>query len=145
MKLGLQFQALPEVKSDLESSAYTPHKTVKYEKHIKASYRSVSNTMISEKSPIEIEILAFFAVPKSTSKKDKNRMLLGEILPTKKHDSDNAIKIVLDALNGVAYADDKQICDVKFKKIYGEKPRLEIKIKQIMEEQSDEKNQYFRR
>lgn len=55
--------------------------------------------------PVEISILALYPVPKYASKKTKNLMLNGCLLPTKKPDSDNTIKIILDALNGVAYCD----------------------------------------
>lgn len=111
------------------SITYTPLKTIKYENKIKASCKTVSKVKFEENIPLEIEILALFAVPKSTNKKDKVDMLSGKVLPTKKPDLDNISKVVFDALNGVAYRDDKQVCDVKFKKFYGEMPRLEIKIK----------------
>ena len=55
--------------------------------------------------PVEISILALYPVPKYASKKTKNLMLNGCLLPTKKPDSDNTIQIILDALNGVAYCD----------------------------------------
>lgn len=58
-------------------------------------------------------------------------MLNGEILPTKKPDSDNIIKIILDALNGIAYHDDSQICSIHFEKKYAEIPVTKITIKEI--------------
>ena len=60
-------------------------------------------------------------------------MIKGEILPTKKPDIDNIMKVVLDALNGVAYFDDKQVCKVNFIKMYSEEPRLKILIRKIGE------------
>ena len=36
-------------------------------------------------------------------------MLGGEIMPTKRPDGDNVIKVVLDALNGVAFHEDGQV------------------------------------
>ena len=41
-------------------------------------------------------------------------MLNGRLFPTKKPDADNIIKVILDALNGLAYRDDSQICMVYF-------------------------------
>lgn len=38
--------------------------------------------------------------------------------PDKKPDIDNILKIVLDGLNGVAYADDKQVIEVRCRKFY---------------------------
>ena len=51
--------------------------------------------------------------------------------PTKKPDSDNIIKIILDALNGVCYYDDAQICKVNFEKKYAEISETRITIKGI--------------
>jgi len=52
------------------------------------------------------------------------------LLPIKIPDTDNIIKIVADALNGVAYRDDAQIVRVEASKFYGEKPRLFIRIEE---------------
>lgn len=45
-------------------------------------------------------------------------------MPTKKPDSDNIIKIILDALNDTAYFDDCEICSISFFKKYGEIPQI---------------------
>lgn len=55
-------------------------------------------------------------------------MLQGKILPTKKPDCDNIAKIICDALNGVAYDDDKQIVALKVTKIYSDEPRVIVWI-----------------
>lgn len=47
---------------------------------------------------------------------------------SKKPDFDNLIKFVCDAMNGVFYNDDAQICDCEIKKYYSVKPRTEIWI-----------------
>ena len=52
--------------------------------------------------------------------------------PIKKPDSDNIIKIILDALNGVCYYDDAQICKVNFEKKYAEISETRITIKEIV-------------
>lgn len=93
---------------------YTPKETTEYEKLVKASYTAVSKAKFERNLPLEISILALYPVPKSVNKKLKSSMLKGGILPTKKPDSDNIIKIILDALNCVAYRDDAQICKVYF-------------------------------
>jgi Holliday junction resolvase RusA-like endonuclease len=53
----------------------------------------------------------------------------GELLPSKKPDIDNVLKIVLDALNGVAYKDDSKVVSVSGKKIYSDEPKLVIEMK----------------
>lgn len=63
-------------------------------------------------------------------------MNMGKIFPTKKPDIDNVIKVIADALNGVAYDDDKQIIDVSARKVYSETPRVDVRIRIIEPEES---------
>ena len=87
---------------------------------------------MSEKFPkgiaLKVNITALFAIPKRFNKEKRKKALNGEILPTKRPDSDNVIKIILDALNGVAYHDDAQVCEVYFEKKYAEKSKTIIAI-----------------
>ena len=53
----------------------------------------------------------------------------GKILPRRKPDIDNVLKVVLDSLNGIAYKDDAQVVAVHGRKIYGNEPKLIIEIK----------------
>lgn len=121
-----------------KSVAYTPLKTIDYEKKVRASYNAVSKTKFEKYTPIEVNITAFFSTPRSVSKKLTNAMLEGRFLPTKKPDCDNIIKIILDALNGVAYHDDSQVCKIKFEKRYAQVPEVEVTIKEIRYENSED-------
>lgn len=87
--------------------------------------------MWGEAEPLEVQITAIYEPPKSTSKREKARMLSGELLPTKKPDADNIAKVVLDALNGVAYRDDSQIVRLMVKKEYGEESGLRVQISEV--------------
>ena len=53
--------------------------------------------------------------------------------PTLKPDTDNIAKIVCDALNGVAYHDDKQITSLTVDKVWAEDgiERVEIDVEQL--------------
>ncbi len=115
------------------SVTYTPRQTIEYEKLVRASYTTVSKVKFQKDEPLEISILALFPIPQHASKKLKELMLNGDILPTKKPDSDNIIKIILDALNGVCYHDDAQICRVYFEKMYAEIPETKILIRNVKE------------
>lgn len=53
------------------------------------------------------------------------------IRPTKKPDMDNIIKIIADALNGIAYYDDSQIVDTAVRKFYSDEPRVVVKISEV--------------
>ena len=67
-------------------------------------------------------------VPKSDSKLVKKRKLEGYIRPMVTPDTDNLAKSLLDALNGLAYGDDKQIVELEVKKFYGETEEAKIKL-----------------
>lgn len=58
-------------------------------------------------------------------------MLNGEISYIKKIDSDNLAKSILDALNGVAYDDDSQVCLLIVQKLYAEVARVEVILEEI--------------
>ena len=88
---------------------------------------------------IKVRIQAFYEVPKSCSKVRRTAMLNGELLPAKKPDIDNVVKAVLDALNKVAYRDDNQVVELKIRKQYSERPRLEICNERLEEFLSFEK------
>lgn len=111
---------------------YTTKETENYEAYIRMSYlNEVGREML--KGAIAAEIVGVFPIPKSTSKKKRQQMIDGEIHHTKKIDCDNLAKTILDALNGVAYDDDKQVCQLNVSKIYGEEPEVRVKLTEIGE------------
>ena len=110
--------------------AYTPKDTVDYENCIR-NYAGMIHQKFNHGIPLEVTIDAHYKIHKSVSKKVKQEMLEHKTLPTKKPDCDNVIKVVLDALNGVLYDDDAQVCNVNFKKFYSAEPRLEILIRSL--------------
>ncbi len=96
------------------SITYTPKQTVEYENQIRSIYSKVANFKFERHVPLEVAILALFEPPQSVSQKVRALMLNGEILPTKRPDGDNIIKVVLNALNGMAFHDDGQVCKIYF-------------------------------
>lgn len=108
---------------------YTPEETTSYENLIKrACQDSRDGIYFGVDQPIGLGIKAYYPIPASTSKKARTAMLSGQMLPTKKPDCDNIVKIVADALNGIAYHDDKQIVLNVVEKHYAEEPRVEVII-----------------
>lgn len=106
---------------------YTPEKTKNYETLVKELYFTrLGQTMLE--GELTVEIKAYFGISKSASKKARDEMERGLRRPIKRPDIDNIIKSVTDALNGVAYADDSQIIEVKASKHYSSSPRVELKI-----------------
>lgn len=83
---------------------------------------------------LSMKVTAYFQISKSVSKKKREQMLDGIIRPTVKPDADNCIKNIADALNKVAYDDDKAIVSVSFDKLYSDRARTEIIISEIEKE-----------
>lgn len=109
---------------------YTPADTASYENLIKVQFRIACGKWYSE-MPLKMKITAIHGIPKSTSKKDRARMLSGELKPTKKPDADNICKIICDALNGIAYKDDTQVVELKMQKAYGELEKVIVEIEEL--------------
>lgn len=101
---------------------FTPAKTVNYEIFIKEIY--MINKLPVIVGAIKAEILIIYGITKSTSKKDRLLMLSDILKPCKKPDIDNIMKIIFDALNGIAYKDDSQIVQVSCRKMYGDEPKV---------------------
>ena len=109
---------------------YTPYATRAYENAIRQAYIAAGGDVID--GPIHIDIEAVSGIPKSVSKKQRAERLMGNVLSAKKPDIDNVEKIVLDALNGVAYPDDANVVSVrKIKGRYEEGPRLIVRVREI--------------
>lgn len=107
--------------------AYTPKQTIEYENWVKQCYISeYGQTMLD--GQIKAEIKAYFRIPKSFSKKKRKLIELGELRPTKKPDTDNIAKSVLDSLNGIAYKDDSSIVELKVSKYFDDQPRVEVTL-----------------
>lgn len=106
--------------------AYTPKKTIDYEKKVIECY-----TGEKFEGALRVEITAYYPIPKATSKKNREKMLKGEIKCEKKPDIDNIAKIILDALNGIAYEDDKQVVSLLVNKMYGEVPKVAVSLQNL--------------
>ena len=107
---------------------YTPEKTASYENFVKLCYL---NKYKGQKLDGEIsaDIIAYFSIPKSFSKKKRYQAIEGKIKPTKKPDTDNIAKTILDSLNGIAFEDDKQVVALLVKKLYGEEAKVVVTLK----------------
>ena len=110
----------------------TPENTVLYENFIKDRYLQMAKgAFLEREKPVTLRIIARYLPPKSVSKKRKFDMLEGRELPLKKPDMDNIVKVVADALNGVAYHDDTQIVSLSMEKFYSGSPRVEVSISNL--------------
>lgn len=111
--------------------AYTPTETAEYEEKVRVAYKEQCNEYYSKDKAIGLTILAIFEPSKSDSKRVREDKLLGKIQPMKKPDWDNIGKIICDALNGVAWEDDKQVISATVLKQYGEAAAVIVGITEI--------------
>lgn len=102
--------------------AYTPSETLAYENLIKAIFmkNKPANYEIM-KDGVSLDITAFFIKAKS------NKM----IYPCLKCDIDNIFKCVSDALNGIAYIDDKQIVKTSCYKLFGNSEKIIVTVEDL--------------
>ena len=108
-------------------NVYTPVRTMLYEKQIRKAFIETGASMFE--GAVYVEIEAVFGVQRSATKKQREARLKGEELAIRKPDVDNIAKIVLDALNGLAWKDDAQVVSIRvIKGRYEEKPRLLCRI-----------------
>lgn len=112
-------------------NTYTPKKTKNAESIIAVLYKQKYGRHGFEKGvPLCAEITFFMKIAESDTKKTKMAKILGKLRPTKKPDIENMAKTVFDALNKVAYYDDSQIVDAVLRKVWSEKARTEIVIRE---------------
>ena len=107
---------------------YTPEKTVSYESTIAlvASQAMVGRTPIE--GPVVASIFIALPIPASWSKKKQAQAAADQLLPITKPDSDNVVKAIFDAINGVVWGDDTQVVDHVARKRYRARPGVSVTI-----------------
>lgn len=99
---------------------FTPQKTKDFEARVRAAALDAMQSRGWEPTdePVRVEITCFFLPPKSATKKFLNQIDNTLVPYDKKPDADNIAKAVCDAMNGVVFKDDMQICSVACDKWY---------------------------
>lgn len=134
LKFKVLGQAKPKqsVKFTRSGMRYTPKDAVIYANWIRNSfiiaYPKHKPEML-EGYYLDVELNAYFKIPESFSKKKKEQALKGLLRYDKRPDVDNLQKCQFDALNGIAYPDDRAIVDVSVHKYYAESDYVEISIR----------------
>ncbi len=109
---------------------YTPKETVSYETYIKELFVVKYPDFVPMEGPLMMKLHLFVTIAASTSIKKKKHMASGDILPAKRPDLDNVVKIFCDALQGIAYKNDSQVVTLLAGKWYSDRPRAEIRIEE---------------
>lgn len=113
--------------------AYTPKETIAYENWVRTCYLEKYRGQPILENPLKVKIIAYYEIPKSTSKKRRLEMKDDKVFPTVKPDTDNIAKSILDSLNNIAYLDDKQIVKLEVEKYYSQAPSTVVMIEEIKE------------
>lgn len=107
---------------------YTAAKTRDYEMML----RTAALEVMEGKNPLDcalhMDLRLVMPIAQSWPKKKQLAARTGELLPTKKPDLDNMMKMI-DALNMVVWVDDSQIISTNILKIYGDKPGLWLSVR----------------
>lgn len=110
--------------------AVTAEETVTYENWVRTCYQQQDKRYLE--GPIRASIFVYHKIPKSYSPKRIQAIRQGIEYPQKTPDVDNIAKIVLDSLNKIAYADDKQIVEITvIKRFTEELERVEFELEVI--------------
>ena len=93
------------------SNAYKDKKDIEYERLIRECFLKEAKDFEPSDRPVEINIKANYKLAKNTPKYVREMLFYNDFnyVPQSKPDVDNIAKSVLDALNGIAYIDDKQV------------------------------------
>lgn len=110
---------------------YNPKRTVEYEEKLRRAWQSIHYNQCFNSGALSVRIDAYYKIPQHATIADRERMMNGELVPLKKPDIDNVQKIILDALNGIAYRDDAQVATITATKHYSIDPRVEIVVEEI--------------
>lgn len=107
---------------------YTPERTRQLEAWIAGEWMAAGLGRLS--GPLGLRVVAEYAPPKSWRVHQKVAAY-GESY-CGKPDADNVLKLIADALNGVAYADDKQIAEASIRQVYAERDAVTIEISEVV-------------
>lgn len=112
------------------SRTYTPLKTKNFESKIQM-WLKINYQGKPIGGPLSLDLTFFMLIPKSYSKKKRSECLSGNALHSIKPDLDNLEKSVMDAAEGVLYANDSQIAVKTSTKKWSEEPLILLTIEEV--------------
>lgn len=114
---------------------YPDPETEQYEKMLAEAAGLFMRGRAPSERPLCVLVHAYREVPASWSRRDRAAALVGAILPTPRPDADNHGKLI-DALNGIIWKDDAQVCDMRVIKRYSEQPAFRIEVREMIHPES---------
>jgi Holliday junction resolvase RusA-like endonuclease len=111
---------------------YQPPAVVNYHNYLKLMCQQQMAGQTKYEVPIQVIIVAEFALPKSAKKADKDFIANGFTLPkSTKPDLDNLMKATLDPLNGLLWTDDALITEARITKRWAAQNKLIISVEKV--------------
>ena len=109
---------------------YTPQKTKDKEEEIAMIAKAAGAEPFD--LPCKLHLICYWHPTTCWSKAKREQAFKGQIYPTVTPDGDNILKLYSDALNGVAYKDDRQIVEWHLEKRYGLENTTMVRITYIV-------------
>ena len=80
---------------------------------------------------IEMHLTFYLPIPKQIRGIERTQMAANIMRHHIRPDLDNLAYLVTNALKGIVYRDDSQICVMRLEKLYGEQPKTVIKVFEV--------------
>lgn len=104
---------------------FTPKQTVNAEAWVRlCCTEQVGAPCLQGALQVRVEVV--LPIAPSWPARRRQEAARGALWPVGKPDADNVLKLVLDALNGIAWADDSQLVSVSVLKRYGPAPGMVV-------------------
>lgn len=114
---------------------FTPAKTERYESLVRDAYHRAVAVSTAHDGPVLLSVRTYWPIPQSRPKRWKAEAEREGVYMTSRPDGDNVLKALCDALNGIAWRDDAQVCAAAVWKFYSPRPRMSVRIERVnMEE-----------
>ncbi len=104
--------------------------TVRVEKAVRAEFKRLHPHHVPLTGPVMLRFTAVFPPLASFTKAQREAAARGELYHTSKPDKDNIEKLLVDALNGLAWVDDSQIQGGGIKR-YGSPTRIDVVLESL--------------
>jgi Holliday junction resolvase RusA-like endonuclease len=115
---------------------FTPKKQRAERDNVQLHARRAMGNKPPMNGPLRLAARFVYPYPKSWS--EKRRRLPESRWKTSKPDSDNLLKLLKDALNGVVYIDDAQVTHTECLKLHGNMPGTFVSIEQLVPEYDED-------
>lgn len=104
--------------------AFDPPSNIENRENIRAALFSAMKkqcfSTLPASMPVEVRVLSRRPIPPSRPLWYRRAARIGAVVPTTKPDGDNVVKALLDAMNGVAFADDRQVFRLSYEAAFEE-------------------------